>query len=49
MLLLYGLYVLGLLDVEDKDIIYVVKNKLLLLLGVGEGFNVIVLDVFVML
>ncbi len=41
MSLLHGSYALGLLDAEDKDTIYVAKNKSPLLLGVGEGFNVI--------
>ncbi len=35
--LLHGSYALGLLDAEDKDTIYVAKNKSPLLLGVGEG------------
>ncbi|MZQ11948.1 glutamine--fructose-6-phosphate aminotransferase, partial [Escherichia coli] len=40
---------LGLLDAEDKDTIYVAKNKSPLLLGVGEGFNVIASDALAML
>ena len=47
--LLHGSYALGLLDAEDKDTIYVAKNKSPLLLGVGEGFNVIASDALVML
>ncbi|HDD5596093.1 glutamine--fructose-6-phosphate transaminase (isomerizing) [Staphylococcus aureus] len=47
--LLHGSYALGLLDAEDKDTIYVAKNKSPLLLGVGEGFNVIASDALAML
>ena len=36
--LLNGSYALGLLDEQDKDTIYVAKNKSPLLVGVGEGF-----------
>lgn len=49
MSLLHGSYALGLLDAEDKDTIYVAKNKSPLLLGVGEGFNVIASDALAML
>ena len=49
MSLLHGSYALGLLDTEDKDTIYVAKNKSPLLLGVGEGFNVIASDALAML
>ncbi len=37
--LLHGSYALGLLDAEDKDTIYVAKNKSPLLLGVGGRFQ----------
>lgn len=47
--LLEGSYALGLLDNEDKDTIYVAKNKSPLLVGVGEGFNVIASDALAML
>lgn len=47
--LLNGSYALGLLDDNDKDTIYVAKNKSPLLVGVGEGFNVIVSDALAML
>ena len=47
--LLHGSYALGLLDEEDKDTIYVAKNKSPLLIGVGEGFNVIASDALAML
>lgn len=46
--LFYGFYVLVFVDNEDKNIIYVVKNKSLFFVGVGEGFNVVVSDVMVM-
>ena len=47
--LLHGSYALGLLDDNDKDTIYVAKNKSPLLVGVGEGFNVIASDALAML
>ena len=47
--LLDGSYALGLLDDNDKDTIYVAKNKSPLLVGVGEGFNVIASDALAML
>ena len=47
--LLNGSYALGLLDDKDKDTIYVAKNKSPLLVGVGEGFNVIASDALAML
>lgn len=47
--LLHGSYALGLLDEQDKDTIYVAKNKSPLLVGVGEGFNVIASDALAML
>lgn len=47
--LLHGSYALGLLDDNDKDTIYVAKNKSPLLVGVGEVFNVIASDALAML
>lgn len=47
--LLHGSYALGLLDNQDNDIIYVAKNKSPLLVGVGEGFNVIASDALAMI
>ncbi|MCG1381705.1 glutamine--fructose-6-phosphate transaminase (isomerizing) [Staphylococcus epidermidis] len=47
--LLHGSYALGLLDDNDKDTIYVAKNKSPLLVGVGEGLNVIASDALAML
>lgn len=43
-----GFYVFVLIDCIIFDVIYVVKNKSLLLVGFGDGFNVIVSDVMVM-
>lgn len=42
--LLKGSYALGLIDREDHDTIYVAKNKSPLLIGLGDGFNVIASD-----
>lgn len=47
--LLHGSYALGLLDNQDNETIYVAKNKSPLLVGVGEGFNVIASDAIAML
>ncbi|RHW35026.1 glutamine--fructose-6-phosphate transaminase (isomerizing) [Lysinibacillus yapensis] len=47
--LLHGSYALALLDQEDEDTIYVAKNKSPLLVGVGEGFNVVASDAMAML
>src|SRR5699024_2834093 len=46
---LHGSYALGLMDNEDEDVIYVAKNKSPLLLGKGDGFNVITSDAMEML
>ncbi|MDN4495236.1 glutamine--fructose-6-phosphate transaminase (isomerizing) [Ureibacillus aquaedulcis] len=47
--LLHGSYALALLDQEDQDTIYVAKNKSPLLVGVGDGFNVVASDAMAML
>lgn len=47
--LLHGSYALALLDAEDTATIYVAKNKSPLLVGVGEGFNVVASDAMAML
>lgn len=47
--LLHGSYALGLLDEQDAETIYVAKNKSPLLVGVGDGFNVIASDAIAML
>src|SRR5699024_3989621 len=47
--LLHGSYAIGLLDNEDNHTIYAAKNKSPLLLGKGDGFNVITSDAMAML
>ncbi|MGG2083706.1 glutamine--fructose-6-phosphate transaminase (isomerizing) [Lysinibacillus pakistanensis] len=47
--LLHGSYALALLDGEAADTIFVAKNKSPLLVGVGEGFNVVASDAMAML
>ncbi|MFY3792304.1 glutamine--fructose-6-phosphate transaminase (isomerizing) [Ureibacillus sp. MALMAid1270] len=47
--LVHGSYALALLDQEDEDTIYVAKNKSPLLVGVGDGFNVVASDAMAML
>ncbi|WP_174615466.1 glutamine--fructose-6-phosphate transaminase (isomerizing) [Virgibacillus ihumii] len=42
--LLKGSYAIGLIDNEDSETIYVAKNKSPLLIGLGDGFNVIASD-----
>lgn len=47
--LLHGSYAIGLIDKEDDHTIYAAKNKSPLLLGKGDGFNVITSDAMAML
>ncbi|MDM5250819.1 MULTISPECIES: glutamine--fructose-6-phosphate transaminase (isomerizing) [unclassified Lysinibacillus] len=47
--LLHGSYALALLDAEEADTIFVAKNKSPLLVGVGDGFNVVASDAMAML
>lgn len=47
--LLKGSYAIGLLDEQNKEMIYVAKNKSPLLVGIGDGFNVIASDAMAML
>lgn len=47
--LLKGSYALALLDRENKETIYVAKNKSPLLVGLGNGFNVVASDAMAML
>lgn len=47
--LLHGSYAIGLLDSEDSETIYVAKNKSPLLVGIGNGFNVIASDALAMI
>lgn len=47
--LLKGSYALALLDNEDKETIYVAKNKSPLLVGLGDQFNVVASDAMAMI
>ncbi|MEG6573605.1 glutamine--fructose-6-phosphate transaminase (isomerizing) [Caldibacillus debilis] len=47
--LLKGSYAFALLDKEDKETIYVAKNKSPLLVGLGDGFKVVASDAMAML
>lgn len=47
--LLHGSYAIALLDRENKETIYVAKNKSPLLVGLGEVFNVVASDAMAML
>jgi len=47
--LLHGSYALALLDEQDSETIYVAKNKSPLLIGLGNGFNVVASDAMAML
>ena len=44
MSLLEGSYAIALIDSEDRDNLYVAKNKSPLLVGLGNGFNVVASD-----
>ena len=47
--LLHGSYALALIDEQNDDTIYVAKNKSPLLVGLGEGFNVVASDAMAMI
>lgn len=47
--MLKGSYAFALLDEQNKDVIYVAKNKSPLLVGLGEDFNVVASDAMAML
>ncbi|MFG6116018.1 glutamine--fructose-6-phosphate transaminase (isomerizing) [Halobacillus sp. MO56] len=47
--LLKGSYAIALIDAEDEDTIYIAKNKSPLLVGLGDGFNVVASDSMAML
>jgi glutamine---fructose-6-phosphate transaminase (isomerizing) len=47
--LLHGSYAIALLDEQDKNTIYVAKNKSPLLVGLGADFNVVASDAMAML
>lgn len=46
---LHGSYAIAMIDSEDPDTIYVGKNKSPLLVGLGDGFNVVASDAMAML
>ncbi|MGO3914302.1 glutamine--fructose-6-phosphate transaminase (isomerizing) [Enterococcus viikkiensis] len=46
---IHGSYAFGLIDKEDRETIYVAKNKSPLLIGLGNGFNVVCSDAMAML
>lgn len=47
--LVEGSYAIALLDSENPDMIYVAKNKSPLLIGIGDGFNVVASDATAMI
>ncbi|MFP3727105.1 glutamine--fructose-6-phosphate transaminase (isomerizing) [Priestia filamentosa] len=47
--ILHGSYALALLDKENEEVIYVAKNKSPLLVGLGDGFNVVASDAMAMI
>ncbi|MFF3102612.1 glutamine--fructose-6-phosphate transaminase (isomerizing) [Viridibacillus arvi] len=47
--LLHGSYAIALLDAAEEETIFVAKNKSPLLVGMGEGFNVVASDAMAML
>ncbi|MEI4770584.1 glutamine--fructose-6-phosphate transaminase (isomerizing) [Psychrobacillus sp. FJAT-51614] len=47
--LIHGSYAIALIDREDQNTIYVAKNKSPLLVGLGDGFNVVASDAMAML
>lgn len=47
--LLHGSYALALIDEQNNDTIFVAKNKSPLLVGLGEGFNVVASDAMAMI
>ncbi|WP_027410624.1 glutamine--fructose-6-phosphate transaminase (isomerizing) [Anoxybacteroides tepidamans] len=47
--LLKGSYAIALIDEQNPDVIYVAKNKSPLLVGIGNGFNVVASDAMAML
>ena len=46
---LHGSYALGIIDNTDPDVLYAVKNKSPMLLGIGDDFNMIGSDAMAML
>ena len=47
--LLYGSYALGVIDSENPEVLYAAKNKSPMLIGIGDGFNMIGSDAMAML
>ncbi|MCD5029178.1 glutamine--fructose-6-phosphate transaminase (isomerizing) [Enterococcus asini] len=47
--LIQGSYAFALVDVKDPTVIYVAKNKSPLLIGIGDGFNVVCSDAMAMI
>lgn len=47
--LIQGSYAFSLMDREDADVIYVAKNKSPLLIGLGEGYNMVCSDAMAMI
>jgi len=47
--LLHGSYALGVIDTQNPDVIYAAKSKSPMLIGLGEGFNMIGSDAMAML
>ncbi|MFS8631289.1 MAG: class II glutamine amidotransferase, partial [Bacillales bacterium] len=47
--LLKGSYAIAMIDAENQEVIYVAKNKSPLLIGLGNGFNVVASDAMAML
>jgi len=49
LMLLEGSYAIAIIDTENEDMIFVAKNKSPLLVGVGDGFNVVASDAMAMI
>ena len=49
MSLLHGSYALGVIDANNPEVLYAAKNKSPMLIGLGEGFNMIGSDAMAML
>ncbi|KML33470.1 glutamine--fructose-6-phosphate transaminase (isomerizing) [Rossellomorea marisflavi] len=49
LMLLKGSYAIALLDADNEETIFVAKNKSPLLVGLGEGFNVVASDAMAMI
>lgn len=47
--LIHGSYAFALMDSEDAEVIYVAKNKSPLLIGLGEGYNMVCSDAMAMI